>query len=84
MALSIRNPETEAAVRELAATTGLSLTEAIDMAVRGELARRDNSEEAVEERRQRIQAATEWARSKIDPSALRSDADLYDEHGLPR
>lgn len=84
MALSIRNPKTEAAVRELAASTGLSLTEAIDMAVRAELERHTTTEAAVAERRQRIQAATAKFRAAARAGRILTDSDLYDDRGLPK
>lgn len=85
MALSIRNPATEAAVRDLAASTGLGLTEAIDMAVRAELARRTTPDETVEQRRQRIEAATAKFRAAARAGGrILTDADLYDDRGLPK
>ncbi len=84
MALSIRNPQTEAAVRELAASTGLTLTEAIDMAVRAELARHTTTEAAVAERRQRIEAATAKCRAAARAGRILTDTALYDDRGLPK
>lgn len=54
MALNIKDPETEKAVRQLARRRGLSLTEAVRMAVRSEL---DKDELSEEEKARRVAAA---------------------------
>ncbi|MFC5418876.1 type II toxin-antitoxin system VapB family antitoxin [Bosea eneae] len=54
MALNIKDPETEKAVRQLARRRGLSLTEAVRMAVRNEL---DKDELSEDEKARRIAAA---------------------------
>lgn len=88
MTITIRNQETTAAVRELAARTGLSLTAATDRAVKAELARLDEAqfEESLDERRARMYRAAAWLQNMpmrgSDPDF--TDRDLYDEHGLPR
>lgn len=84
MALSIRNPETEAAVRELAELTGLGLTETIDMAVRAQLASPSAARQSEERQRARITEARAWITENVDTTLIRSDDELYDEHGLPR
>ncbi|SEM62321.1 hypothetical protein SAMN04515666_11625 [Bosea lupini] len=57
MALNIKDPETEKAVRQLARRRGLSLTEAVRMAVRSEL---DKDELSEEEKARRVAAAHAW------------------------
>jgi antitoxin VapB len=54
VALNIKDPETEKAVRQLARRRGLSLTEAVRMAVRSEL---DKDELSEEEKARRVAAA---------------------------
>ena len=54
MALNIKDPETEKVVRQLARRRGLSLTEAVRMAVRSEL---DKDELSEEEKARRVAAA---------------------------
>lgn len=84
MALSIRNPETERAVRTLAELTGLGLTEAVDMAVRTALASRDTSEAATARRRARVEDMSIWLQTHVDTDAILDGDDLYDATGLPR
>lgn len=84
MALSIRNRETEQAVRALASRTGLTLTEAIDMAVRAQLDLTDVSDEARAIREAHLHRVFDAWREDLDVTALLSDEDLYDEDGLPR
>lgn len=82
MAFSIKNDEADRLARELAATTGESLTEAVLIALRERLQR--------EEDRRRTGVAERLRRLAIEVSALpiiddRSDDELigYDEDGLP-
>ncbi len=79
--LNIKNRETEAAVRELAGRLGASLTEAVAVAVRHELRRLEDDRAAY---LQRIEEAAAQVRSVSAPPAWPTDADLYDEAGLPR
>ncbi len=89
MALSIRNKATEAAVRLLAARTGVGLTEAIDEAVARRLAdldreSRDSSPQAHTARAERVRRVFEEFMEGVDPAKLLTDDDLYDKNGLPR
>lgn len=80
MGLNIKNPKLEAEIRELAALTGETLTEAIAAAVR--------------ERRQKIEVKPSGRRTALRavldgltlPERYRTSGheDLYDEHGLPK
>lgn len=86
VAIFVKNPETSAAVRTLASLTGTSLTEAIDRAVRAELAKLQQGGGGPEEyaaKRARLEAATERARRRLIVDA--EPEDLYeDATGLPR
>ena len=89
MALNIKDPETDRLVRALADKTGLSLTEAIKLAVAHEL---DGlaKEGAKGSGRAGIAAQLKEigrrCRGEIDESVNSLDHGelLYDEHGLPR
>lgn len=88
MTISIRNKETAGAIRELAARTGASLTEATDRAVRAELSRLDSAraQESAPERLERMRRFTDslQARAAAGSSSWVGDGDLYDADGLPR
>jgi antitoxin VapB len=83
MALSIKHPEADQLARELAAITGLSLTDAILKALREQLER--------ESGRSRVRGLGEDLRAISDRCAALPDLDLrtpeeiigFDEHGLP-
>ena len=79
--LNIKNRETEAAVRELAGRLGASLTEAVAVAVRHELQRLEDDRIRY---LQRVREAAAQVRAVSPPPAWPTDADLYDEVGLPR
>ena len=88
MALSIRNPETEALARDVARIMGTSITEAITESLR-ERAKalaplRQKQSKALQTR----EAALDRIIAKFDKGIVdqRSAEDIigYDEHGLPR
>jgi antitoxin VapB len=90
MALNIKDPETEKAVRTLAKRRGLSLTEAVRQAVRSEL---DKDELSEEEKARRVAEAQTWLQefySKYDirpaeRSMTKQEMDDiigYDENGM--
>lgn len=90
MALNIKDPETEKAVRQLARRRGLSLTEAVRMAVRREL---DKDELSEEEKARRVAAARQrmaefYKKYNIRPaerSMTKEEMDDiigYDENGM--
>jgi antitoxin VapB len=87
MGLNIKNPTTEAAIRELATTRGVGLTEAVDQAVREALGREARTKETDwAERRRRIEEITTRfaSRPRLDPRpAAEIMDDLYDADGLP-
>lgn len=84
MPFSIKNPEADRLARELAATTGESLTEAVLRALRERLVRergRTRSSRARDE----LRAIRERC-SRLPVLDARSPDEIlgYDEHGLPR
>ena len=87
MAFSIKDPETDRIVRDLAKRAGLGLTDAVRMAAENELKRRGASPTASPE----VQAAEflAWMRAHDygpDTGLTREEieAEMYDEYGLPR
>lgn len=79
MGLNIKNPKLEAEIRELAALTGETLTEAIAAAVRE---RRQKLGVKPSGRREALAAIQESISLPEELRTSRHD-DLYDEHGLP-
>ncbi|WP_186419478.1 type II toxin-antitoxin system VapB family antitoxin [Bosea sp. CS1GBMeth4] len=90
MALNIKDPETEKAVRQLARRRGLSLTEAVRLAVRSELDKDELSEEEkarrVAEGRRRLEALyKKYGIEPTDHSMTKQEMDDaigYDENGM--
>ncbi len=83
MSLNIKDPQTDRLVRELAQSTGETITQAVEVAVSERLDRRAG--------RPSRQLADELDRIALRCAALplldtRSDDEIlgYDEHGLPR
>jgi antitoxin VapB len=90
MGLNIKKPSTEAAIRELAARTGESLTDAVETAVLEKLnqlrsAAQPDTLKAMLARLRPLQDALQA--KQLDPNDNRTGAeiaeDLYDENGLP-
>lgn len=83
MGMNIKNDETYRLTRELAATTGESLTEAVTESVRERLVRvRQRQHDSLSERLLRI--GQECAPRLTEPYRSSDYADLlYDERGLP-
>lgn len=90
MALNIKDPETEKAVRLLARRRGLSLTEAVRMAVSSELGKDELSEE---EKTRRVAEAQAWMQQfyekygikPAERSMTKEEMDEivgYDENGM--
>lgn len=87
MPLNIKNEETHALARELAAATGESLTEAVTVAVRERLQRLRTSDDAVEARLKVARAIARDMAARWGPYDPDEDptAFLYDdETGLPK
>lgn len=89
MGLNIKNKEVVANVRRLAEMEGVSMTKAVDDAVKGALLVAENREQAhAELRRRQLDRILADIRSRIRPlrdGEVASDmSDLYDDWGLPR
>jgi len=84
MALSIKHPEADRLARELAATTGESVTEAVVRALRERLTR-ERAKAPPAQLRGRFRAIRKKC-SALPVLDNRSPDDLigYDDHGLPR
>lgn len=82
MALNIKDPETDRLVRDLAALTGLTITDVIRVAVREKMVREARRRERGS--MDRIQAIVRAynALPVVDPRT--PEEMLYDEHGLPK
>jgi antitoxin VapB len=91
MGLNIKKPTTEAAIRELAAHTGQSLTDAVELAVLEKLnriksaSRPRTGEELLERLQPLLDAIAAERRANNDTRTGKELQDeLYDEYGLPR
>ena len=91
MGLNIKSTKAEAAIRELAALTGETLTQAVERAAleRLERAKQKKKRRSLEEALAALRPIQAMLRaSRIDPSDKRTARqlidELYDEHGLPR
>jgi len=87
MSLNIKNGEAERLARQLAATTGESVTRAVTVAVRERLDRvRQKDDATAIERAARIREIAKDAASRwIEPYRSADHGDLlYDQIGLPR
>ncbi len=91
MGLNIKNTTTEKAIRDLAAATGESLTEAVEKAVTERLARvrcsekpAETAEELLEKLRPLQEAIAAERHARGDTRTMQELMDeLYDENGLP-
>ena len=87
MGLNIKNPQAEIAIRELASTRGVSLTEAVIQAVHEASARDARVREAEVQRRVRAIEAVQDRVAKMfgsnPPTWAELEEGMYDEHGLP-
>ena len=85
MPIQIKRPDVTDAVRALAALTGVSITDAIGNAVRGQLAiERVKSDAKLMLRRKAAEAALAELRSLPVIGPELTDDDLYDSQGLPK
>ena len=82
MALSIKSNEADRLARELAATTGESLTDAVTEALRERLAR-ERDRGTVDIRRQMHRLADEVRRMPVIDGRPADEILGYDERGLP-
>jgi hypothetical protein len=85
MGLNIKNPETEQSIRELASAMGLSLTEAVERAVREKLHSLRREAFVKSEMDALLKIANDSA-SRFSEAEKKFDWDghLYDENGLPK
>jgi antitoxin VapB len=91
MGLNIKKPSTEAAIRELAASTGQSLTDAVEQAVLEKLQAIKAAQEpdTLEKMLVRLRPLQDALKAQqIDPNDNRTARELidelYDEDGLPK
>jgi antitoxin VapB len=84
MAVNIKNRETEHLARELAKRTGLSITDAITVALREQLAREEGRRTAPRTRDQLLEIGRRCA--ALPDLDTRSPEEIlgYDDIGLPR
>jgi len=82
--LNIKDAETTAMVRELAALTGESQTEAVRKAVKERLERqKEQTRPDPDEVYRRLMALAKKVSAKKKPGATSDHSFLYDENGLP-
>jgi antitoxin VapB len=86
MSLNIKNERTHALVRELAARSGMSQTEAVEDAVRRRLDQLSAaSGDGRDSRVERVLALAADISSRLKPDSFEDVNNwLYDENGLPR
>ncbi len=83
MALNIKNPETHALAAELAQRLGVSLTEAVTLSLRAQLAKVPEAAEAG--RAEEMAAIARRMAARIGAAGLPDPGDLlYDARGLPK
>lgn len=83
MALNIKDPTTDRLVRELAATTGESITTAVAIAVRERLERVRGTAPAEVRKRAILRIAKEAAAMPVIDDRTDEEILGYDEDGLP-
>ena len=86
MALSIKDPETEAIAREVAQRKHLSITQAVKVSLEKELADLEREMKRQDaDREVRIQEILAWTRENSANWETQEEIDdfLYDEDGLP-
>ena len=81
--VQIRRDDVVRDIRELATLTDRPITEAVALAVRAEL-RRARAQDDLEARRRAVAAIVKQFRELPVVGPDLTDADLYDEDGLPR
>ena len=85
MALNIKNPETHALAAELAQRLGVSLTEAVTLSLRVQLAKTPEAEAAGAGRAEQMAAIARRMAARIRAAGLPDPDDLlYDARGLPK
>lgn len=84
MGIFIKNPEAEAKIRELAARTGETLTDAVVRAVEERLARMPRSKARINRARLAAIIAEADALPHLNEHLTDDEIIGYDEHGVPR
>ncbi len=83
--IQIRKPEVIRDIRELAEESGQPFTDVVGDAVRKELERRREArQEAIEAKLARLNAIVDELHALPVVGSLITDADIYDEDGLPK
>jgi hypothetical protein len=85
MSLNIKSPEAHALAAELARRLDTSMTQAVTIALKDKLAS-TRSEVLVRERADRMLRMARALAERLTPEqrAMDIDAELYDQHGLPK
>lgn len=83
MALSIKNPETERLARELARTTGESVTQAVTRALRDRLVRETGRADDATLERDLREIQERFQRLPVLETGTDEELIGYDEYGLP-
>jgi antitoxin VapB len=84
MGVFIKNPEAEAKIRELAARTGESLTEAIERSVEERLARLPPRRKGRVDRKKLAELLAYFDSLPVDDPRSPDEIIGYDENGVPR
>jgi hypothetical protein len=85
MGMNIKNEETHALARQLAALDNTSITEAVSTALREALLHRHALGSArIERARDTLELMRAQLAASPGPSLHEVNASLYDDHGLPR
>lgn len=85
MGMNIKNEDTHALARELAAIEQATVTDAVSTALREALARRRQAQSSRRERVTQLLARIREHLGKTEGLSLHSVSEsLYDEHGLPQ
>lgn len=83
MSLNIKDPEAERLAREVARRTGTTMTGAVIIALRERLAREERKARNTEDFVREIMAIADHSSRLPVLDDRRTDAMLYDDHGLP-
>lgn len=84
MALSIKDPEADRLARELAQTTGETLTEAVTTALRERLLREKGRRRAKDLAARLMEIGEQCAALPVLDDRTPDEIIGYDEHGIPR
>ncbi len=82
--IQIKNEDVVRDIRELATLKGTAITEAVATAVRGELLKARRAATPAAQRERKIDEILARVRALPRTGRTLTDADIYDEDGLPR